>query len=105
MSEQLERMTLESANSHKTIKVMNVQIQELNIKVEELNRTIVDITSSKQRLSVVRGDDGVDMSPRGVEGDDSGGGNDSEDLAGFVEGKDVVALVMVVVMVRFQQGF
>lgn len=52
MTEQLEKVTLESANYHKTVKSLNIQIQELNIKIEELNRTIVDITSSKQRLSV-----------------------------------------------------
>ena len=54
ISEQLERMTIEGANNHKTIKCMSVSVSELNIKVEELSRTIVDITSSKQRLSVVR---------------------------------------------------
>ncbi|KAG0719394.1 Paramyosin, long form [Chionoecetes opilio] len=52
LSEQMERMSMESANSHKSIKMMSVQVQEFHIKVEELNRTIIDITSSKQRLSV-----------------------------------------------------
>ncbi|XP_066961290.1 paramyosin, long form-like isoform X1 [Macrobrachium rosenbergii] len=52
LSEQLEKSTLESANYHKSVKNLSITIQELNIKIEELNRTIVDITSSKQRLSV-----------------------------------------------------
>merc|ERR1719402_1881565 len=52
MTEQLEKSTLESAGYHKSVKSLNINIQELNVKIEELSRTIVDITSSKQRLSV-----------------------------------------------------
>lgn len=52
LQEQLEKITLESANYHKTVKSLSITIQELNVKIEELNRTIVDITSSKQRLYV-----------------------------------------------------
>ncbi|WP_411027051.1 hypothetical protein, partial [Salmonella sp. s55033] len=52
LSDQLEKVTVESASHHKTIKILSVTVQELSIKIEELNRTIVDITSSKQRLSV-----------------------------------------------------
>ncbi|XP_042236029.1 paramyosin, long form-like isoform X2 [Homarus americanus] len=52
LTEQLEKVTLESASYHKSIKSLNITIQEMNIRIEELNRTIVDITSSKQRLSV-----------------------------------------------------
>ncbi|XP_042865904.1 paramyosin, long form-like [Penaeus japonicus] len=52
MTQQLEKVTLESAGYHKSVKSLNISIQELNIKIEELNRTIVDITSAKQRLSV-----------------------------------------------------
>ncbi|KAK8734684.1 hypothetical protein OTU49_005932, partial [Cherax quadricarinatus] len=52
LTEHLEKSTLEAAGYHKTIKSLNITIQELNVRIEELNRTIVDITSSKQRLSV-----------------------------------------------------
>ncbi|XP_071530231.1 paramyosin, long form-like isoform X2 [Panulirus ornatus] len=52
LTEQLEKVTLESANYYKSVKTLNITIQELQIKIEELNRTIIDITSSKQRLSV-----------------------------------------------------
>ncbi|ROT74586.1 paramyosin [Penaeus vannamei] len=52
LTQQLEKVTLESAGYHKSVKSLSISIQELNIKIEELNRTIVDITSAKQRLSV-----------------------------------------------------
>lgn len=52
LGERLEMVTVESAAGIKTIKSLNIQIQELTIRIEELNRTVVDITSSKQRLSV-----------------------------------------------------
>ncbi|XP_018019085.1 paramyosin, long form isoform X2 [Hyalella azteca] len=52
LTEQLERATVEAANNNKSIKSLNIVIQELNIKIEELNRTVVDLTSNKQRISV-----------------------------------------------------
>lgn len=51
LTEQLERVTLESANYCKSVKSLNIQIQELSIKIEELNRTVIDLTSIKQRIS------------------------------------------------------
>lgn len=52
LSEQLEKVTIESAGYIKNVKTLNITVQELNVKIEELNRTIIDVTSSKQRLSV-----------------------------------------------------
>lgn len=37
--------------SVKHVERLEITISELNVRIEELNRTIVDITSHKQRLS------------------------------------------------------
>lgn len=48
---QVENSTKEKILISKTVEKLEVTISELHIKIEELNRTIVDITSHKQRLS------------------------------------------------------
>lgn len=48
---QVENVTKEKITISKTCERLEVSISELHIKIEELNRTIVDITSHKQRLS------------------------------------------------------
>lgn len=47
----MENVTKEKITIVKTCEKYEVTISELHIKIEELNRTIVDITSHKQRLS------------------------------------------------------
>lgn len=51
LTEQLERATVECANNNKNVKSLNIIIQELNIRVEEFNRTVIDLTSNKQRIT------------------------------------------------------
>lgn len=48
---QVENVTKEKITITKTVEKLEINISELHIKIEELNRTIVDITSHKQRLS------------------------------------------------------
>lgn len=48
---QVENITKEKITFSKTCEKLEISISELHIKIEELNRTIVDITSHKQRLS------------------------------------------------------
>lgn len=48
---QVENVTKEKITISKTVERCEITISELHIKIEELNRTIVDITSHKQRLS------------------------------------------------------
>lgn len=48
---QVENVTKEKITISKTCEKLEINISELHIKIEELNRTIVDITSHKQRLS------------------------------------------------------
>lgn len=48
---QVENVTKEKITFCKTVERLEINISELHIKIEELNRTIVDITSHKQRLS------------------------------------------------------
>lgn len=48
---QVENVTKEKITISKTCEKLEITISELHIKIEELNRTIVDITSHKQRLS------------------------------------------------------
>lgn len=48
---QVENISKEKIVISKTCERLEITISELNIKIEELNRTIVDITSHKQRLS------------------------------------------------------
>lgn len=48
---QVENVTKEKHMYSKTVEKLEINISELHIKIEELNRTIVDITSHKQRLS------------------------------------------------------
>lgn len=48
--------TVESSNKEKIIHIKHIErleisVSELNIKIEELNRTILDVTSLKQRIS------------------------------------------------------
>lgn len=47
----MENVTKEKITISKTCERLEINISELHIKIEELNRTIVDITSHKQRLS------------------------------------------------------
>lgn len=47
----MENVTKEKITISKTVERLEISISELHIKIEELNRTIVDITSHKQRLS------------------------------------------------------
>jgi len=51
LTDQLERATVEAANNNKNVKSLNIVIQELNVRIEEFNRTIVDLTSNKQRIT------------------------------------------------------
>lgn len=51
LTEQLERATVEAASNNKSVKTLNIVIQELNIKIEELNRTVIDLSSNKQRIT------------------------------------------------------
>lgn len=55
LTDQLEKATVEAANHNKNVKSLNIVIQELNIRIEEFNRTIVDLTSNKQRITSVGG--------------------------------------------------
>lgn len=48
---QVESVTKERLVVIKQCERLEVTISELNVRIEELNRTIVDITSHKQRLS------------------------------------------------------
>lgn len=48
---QVENVNKEKITISKTCERLEISISELHIKIEELNRTIVDITSHKQRLS------------------------------------------------------
>lgn len=48
---QVESVNKERLISIKHSEKLEVTINELNIRIEELNRTVVDITSHKQRLS------------------------------------------------------
>lgn len=48
---QVENVTKEKITISKTCEKLEITISELHVKIEELNRTIVDITSHKQRLS------------------------------------------------------
>lgn len=47
----MENVTKEKITISKTCEKLEITISELHVKIEELNRTIVDITSHKQRLS------------------------------------------------------
>lgn len=49
---QVENVTKEKITVQKIVEKLEISISETHIKIEELNRTIVDITSHKQRLSV-----------------------------------------------------
>lgn len=49
---QVENVTKEKITVQKVVEKLEISISELHIKIEELNRTIVDITSHKQRLSI-----------------------------------------------------
>lgn len=51
LTDQLEKATIEAANNNKNVKSLNIVIQELNMKIEEFNRTIIDLTSNKQRIT------------------------------------------------------
>lgn len=51
LTDQLEKATVEAANNNKTVKSLNIVIQELNVRIEEMNRTVIDLTSYKQRIS------------------------------------------------------
>lgn len=50
LTDQLEKATVEAANHNKNVKSLNIVIQEMNIRIEEFNRTIIDLTSNKQRI-------------------------------------------------------
>lgn len=48
---QVENLSKEKITISKVCEKLEINISELHVKIEELNRTIVDITSHKQRLS------------------------------------------------------
>lgn len=48
---QVENVTKEKVTISKTCERLEISISELHIKIEELNRTVLDITSVKQRIS------------------------------------------------------
>lgn len=47
----MENLNKERLVTVKHAERLEITINELNIRIEELNRTVVDITSHKQRLS------------------------------------------------------